>query len=260
MLGVHILKVQLAQLRGQILAEPRHQDSRCLLRYGFKLYSKSEEDGIIQEIFRRLGVEHHRCAEVGSELGLECNTAKLLVEGWECHWFEADPSKVARCRRHFQSFISEGKLSVTDCFVKTDNINSLVTGDLDFLSIDIDSNDYWIWEALEARPRVVAIEYNPAYAPPLSIVTPYVPHAKWDGTNYVGASLVALMRLGRRKAYSLVGCDLSGSNAFFVRDDIYDPHEWVSPATAEKHYEPARGYFSLGDYNPPSPRPFVKIS
>ncbi len=250
----HLLQVNLAILRNQILSDPKGADRRRLLRHGFRLYSKSEEDGIIQEIFKRIGVVHHKFVEIGAECGIECNTAKLLIEGWSGTWVEADPQNIVNMRKHFQPF--EGKLQTLRKFVTAENANECVGSLTDILVIDVDFNDYWIWRAIEARPRVVVIEYNACYAPPMSIVTPYDPHAKWDKTNYAGASLEALVRLGQRKGYQLVGCDISGSNAFFVSEQ---GEKFYHPATSEALYEPQRPYFSLGQYNPPSPRPFVMV-
>jgi hypothetical protein len=118
-----------------------------------------------------------------------------------------------------------------------------MTGEIDLLSIDIDYNDYWVWKAVDvANPRVVVIEYNAALRPPMSLVVPYDPTRSWDGSNYFGASLEALVRLGRTKGYRIVGCNFSGANAFFVRDDLCADH-FLDPPTAEEHYEPPR-YFA----------------
>ena len=90
-----------------------------------------------------------------------------------------------------------------------------MTGEIDLLSIDIDYNDYWIWKAVTAvSPRVVVIEYNATLRPPMSLVVPYDPACMWDGTNYFGASLEALVRLGRDKGYRVVACNYTGVNAF----------------------------------------------
>jgi hypothetical protein len=254
----HLLQVNLAILRNQILSARKYDDRRHLLRYGFRLYSKSEQDGIIQEIFNRIGIKHHRFVEIGAECGIECSTAKLLIEGWRGTWVEANPQSIDRMKRHFQPFIKDLKLIPSRLFVTADNANELVDPETDILVIDIDYNDYWIWQAIEARPRVVVIEYNAAYPPPMSVVTSYDLLAKWDGTNYFGASLEALVRLGQRKGYQLVGCDISGSDAFFVVEEEAKKHFCI-PATSEALYEPQRAYFSLGQYNPPSPRPFVMV-
>ena len=39
--------------------------------------------------------------------------------------------------------------------------------------------------------------------------------------------------------YSLVGCDVLGINAFFVRHDLADG-KFLKPFTSENHYEPPR--------------------
>jgi len=78
----------------------------------------------------------------------------------------------------------------------------------------------------------------------MSLVVPYDPERRWDGTNYFGASLEALVRLGRDKGYQIVGCNFSGANAFFVREDIAEDL-FVEPATAEEHYEPPRYFFAM---------------
>ena len=104
-----------------------------------------------------------------------------------------------------------------------ENINGLIgasglRGEIDLMSIDIDFNDYWVWKAIEiVDPRVVVIEYNAGLHPPLSLTVPYQPNRSGGGTNFFGASLEALVRLGAVKGYRIVGCNISGSNAFFVR-------------------------------------------
>jgi hypothetical protein len=242
-------QIELLRYWAEELAKPRHADPKRLLRYGFKVYSQSDEDGIIQEIFRRIGTTNRAFVEFGVETGVECNTAKLLVEGWSGLWIEASGPFAADIRKNFTAAIGQGGLKLTEQLVTAENINGLLkqagTGpEIDLLSIDIDFNDYWVWKAIDAtRPRVVVIEYNATLRPPLSLVVPYEPMRRWDGSNYFGASLEALVRLGQAKGYRLVGCNFSGGNAFFVREDICGEH-FLEPATAEEHYEPPR-YFAI---------------
>ena len=84
-------QIELARLWADELAKPRHADPKRLLRYGFKVYSQADEDGIIQEIFRRIGTTNRTFVEFGVEAGVECNTAKLLLDGWNGLWIEAAP-------------------------------------------------------------------------------------------------------------------------------------------------------------------------
>ncbi len=231
------------------LAKPRYADPKRLSRYGFKVYSQCDEDGILQEIFSRIGTTNRDFVEFGVQNGVECNTAKLLIEGWRGLWLEGVGPAAAEIRRSFESFLKSGHLKVKDAIVTAENIDALlqehgVGGEIDLLSIDIDFNDYWVWKAITAvKPRVVVIEYNATLRPPMSFTVPYDPMRQWDGTNYAGASLEALVRLGREKGYRLVGCSFSGANAFFVRQDI-GRDRFLEPATAEEHYEPPRYFFA----------------
>jgi hypothetical protein len=247
------------------LAKPRHADPKRLLRYGFKVYSQCEEDGIIQEIFKRIGVGNRTFVEFGVQTGIECNTLKLLIEGWSGLWLEGRRSFVGKIRTNYRPFIEKRHLAVSQAFVTAENINSLiekggVSGEIDLLSIDIDNNDYWVWKAISVtNPRLVVIEYNASLPPPLSLVVPYDPGRGYTGTNYFGASLEALVRLGRTKGYRLVGCNFSGSNAFFVRNDLARDL-FLDPPTAEGHYEPPRYFFAhLTGGHPPQGGPYLTV-
>jgi hypothetical protein len=137
-----------------------------------------------------------------------------------------------------------------EALVDRENVNALaaelgVPRELDLLGIDIDGNDFHVWEALDAvAPRVVVIEYNPKLPPPTRWVMHYDPRHVWDGSDQYGASLAALAALGQRKGYRLAACNITGSNAFFVREDLaggkfpaatdpayyYQPHRaWLTP-------------------------------
>ena len=259
------LQLDLARYWADELTKPRNADARRLVRFGFKVFSQCDEDGIIQEIFRRVGTTNRTFIEFGVETGVECNTVKLLLDGWRGLWLDGTATNIANIRTNFSTFFDDGRLQALEAFINAECINSLfekagITGNIDLLSIDIDGNDYWVWKAIEVvQPRVVVIEYNAALRPPLSLVVPYDPKARWNGSSYFGASLEALVRLGREKGYRLVGCSFSGANAFFVKDEVAGTH-FLDPATAEEHYEPSRYFFSaLTSGHPPQPGPFVSV-
>jgi hypothetical protein len=259
------LHVDLSRLWAEELAKPRHADPKRLLRFGFKVYSQNDEDGIIQEIFKRIGTTNRTFVEFGVETGIESNTTKLLVEGWRGLWIDALPIHVAAIRKTLAHKLVDGTLKVKESFVTVENINALIAesgigGEIDILSIDIDYNDYWVWKAITTvDPRVVVIEYNATLRPPMSLVVPYSPNQSGDGSNFFGASLEAFVKLGRDMGYSLVGCNFSGSNAFFVRNDLVGEH-FLQPATAEEHYEPARYFFSnLPSGHRSRPGPFLAV-
>ncbi|HML12348.1 MAG TPA: hypothetical protein VK456_03525 [Xanthobacteraceae bacterium] len=232
------------------IAKPRYAEPKRLVRHGYKVYSQNDEDGIIAEIFRRIGTTSRTFVEFGVETGVECNTARLLVEGWRGLWIESNAASAAAIRHDFAPFIAGGKLALQESLVTAENINALIgqagfSGEIDLLSIDIDGNDYWVWKAIDVvDPRVVAIEYNATLRPPMTLVVPYRADARWDGSNHYGASLEALVRLAAAKNYRLVGCSIAGVNAFFVRADLA-ADRFLEPATAQEHYEPPRHYFHM---------------
>lgn len=261
-----MVQMNLHRFWAETLAQPRYADPKRLVRHGFKVYSQHDEDGIIQEIFGRIGTKARTFVEFGVETGVECNTVKLLIEGWRGAWIEANAQGCKAIGSTFASFLKERRLTLSQSFVTAENINALIEnsglkGEIDLLSIDIDFNDYWVWKAIDVvSPRVVVIEYNAGLRPPLSLTVPYQPNHAGGGTNFFGASLEALVKLGRTKGYRVVGCNISGSNAFFVRDDLC-ADLFIEPATAEEHYEPPRHFFSLLFAGPhaPQPGPYVPV-
>jgi hypothetical protein len=72
----------------------------------------------------------------------------------------------------------------------------------------------------------------------------YEPAYRWRGTARHGASLEAMTRLAQEKGYRLVGCSLSGVNAFFVVDAEAGEH-FAGPFTARQHWEPLRTALAL---------------
>jgi len=245
------VRIALQRWWDELRATPRAMEPLRLTRFGRKAYSQHDEDGILLEIFKRIGTGDRRFIEFGVEVGRECNTALLLMDGWSGLWLDGSASHVTEARRNQAVAVSEGRLSVQQSMVTAENIDATLSTwagastDVDLLSIDIDGNDYWVWQAIATvRPRVVVIEYNATYPPPVRFVTAYDPAFTWDKTNYQGASLSALEQLGREKGYALVGCSLSGANAFFVREDeltgLDGQARFHAPFSAAEHYEPPR--------------------
>ena len=230
----------------ELLSEDRYKDHKRLETYGCKVFSQYDEDGILQAIFSRIGEKHRTFVEFGVEDGLENNTLKLLLEGWSGLWLDGNESYISLIEAKFLNVIKSGKLRVRRAFIDRQNINGIIrphyTGEIDLISIDIDGNDIYILANLEViSPRVVVIEYNAKFPPPMSVAQKYNAAHRWNGTDYGGSSLEAITKVARRKGYVLVGCNVTGVNAFFVRSDLVGDH-FCEPFTAENHYHPAR-YF-----------------
>jgi hypothetical protein len=102
-----MVQMNLQRFWAETLAQPRYADPKRLLRHGFKVYSQHDEDGIIQEIFRRVGTTSRTFVEFGVETGAECNTTKLLIEGWRGLWIEASAPSCQRIASLFDGFLKE---------------------------------------------------------------------------------------------------------------------------------------------------------
>jgi len=174
-----------------------------------KFYSQSGEDGIIKTIFNKIKTTNKFCIEFGihSDQG---NTIYLKKKKWKCLWMDGN---------------GDGKLIKKE-FITAENIESIfkkynAPREPDLLSIDIDSNDYWIWKAIKNyKPRVVVIEYNSSIPPTESKAIKYDTNFKFDKTDYYGGSLLAMQKLGKEKDYTLIACNRIGVNAFFIRNDL----------------------------------------
>jgi hypothetical protein len=223
----------------------RYEDSRALIPYGQKVYSQNDEDGIIAETFRRIGTTNKTFVEFGVGKGLENNTLALLFDNWRGLWIECAEDSVRRIRRGFENTIANGMLSVIKESVNKDNINDLISSviqekEIDFLSVDIDGNDFHVFDSISCvNPRVVAIEYNGKFPPPVVYCMKYDADHVWRNNDNYGASLKFLEIELAKKGYCLVGCNLTGVNAFFVRKDLVG-EKFLKPFTAEVHYEPLR--------------------
>ncbi|MEM8704978.1 MAG: FkbM family methyltransferase [Actinomycetota bacterium] len=235
-----------------------------LARHEHRVYSQNGEDGVISEIFRRIGTTNQYFVEFGCGNGIENNSLFLLHRDWQGLWLDGDPSLVSSITGSHGQFTSTGQLTVKQAMVTAENIESLfadadVPEEPDLISIDIDGNDYWVWQALENyRPRAFVVEYNAFWPPDTRWVQAYEPTRGWDGTTYHGASLASLVDLGEKKGYRLVHCDLAGVNAFFVRDDVAGDH-FAEQTSAEAHYQPARYFLASVVARPRSFGPFESI-
>jgi hypothetical protein len=251
---------QLEDHRRALLESPRNADDRRLLKHGYRVYSQSDEDGILHEILHRIGDGGRRFVEIGAGDGFENNTLFLLIQGWRGVWIEGSSRKVASAKKHHEAEIAEGRLQVVQQYSTAANIDETIKrfspGELDVLSVDIDGNDYYVLGAIRAvAPRVIVAEYNAKFPPDVRWIMEHNEAHRWDSTDYFGASLKALEILLLERGYFLVGCNLLGTNAFFVRKDLVRDPPFCAPFSAENHYEPAR-YFLLQAFHSGFPAGF----
>lgn len=232
-----------------------------LNRYERKIYSQNGEDGIIEEIFSRIGTTNRYGVEFGVGDGSECMIKNLVIQhGWSGLAMEGDLNS---CQKMCADYASYPRVMIKHALITKENIVPLfeaygVPKEFDLLSIDIDGNDYWVWQALSTySPRLVVIEYNASFPPPQKMVIVYQSDFKYKGTTYFGASLSSLTHLGTRLGYSLVGTDSKGVNAFFVRHDLLRQSGFPE-LTPEQAYHPPR-YGKVNGGHPYQSGPYLEI-
>jgi hypothetical protein len=238
-------------------ADGRHADPLSLTRAYAQVYSQNGEDGITAEIFRRIGTRDRYFVEIGTQNGLQCNTRLLLEAGWRGVWLEGSEKMAQEAQLYFQPFVESGALKILFCMVEPENVEAAldqleVPEQFDYLSLDIDQHTHSIWRAMKRRARAVCIEQNAAIPPSMPLEVPFDRTKHWDGTNWFGAGLKALELIGTAKGMHLVGCEMTGANAFFVTADETDGR-FRAPFTAETHYQPASYALLAHTGHAPSP-------
>jgi hypothetical protein len=196
----------------------------------FKVFSQFGEDGIIQYLIRKTQLPAHlrTFVEFGVESYDEANTRFLVVnDNWRGLIIDGSSSNMQRVRN--SSIYWRHNLIAVDAFVDADNINKLIadagfSGEMGLLSVDIDGNDYWVWEKIDVvSPIIVVAEYNSVFGATHAVTVPYDKNFSRGRAHsshlYWGASLRALVELGKRKGYAFVGSNNAGNNAFFLRRD-----------------------------------------
>lgn len=240
-------------------------------KYEYSLFSQNGEDGIIRYLFSEIGF----CSKLFLEFGFgvtESNSLRLILkEGFGGVFIDGNELSVKHFNQAAKSFGITNVQAISR-FLNLNNLETTITQsslpkEIDLLSVDVDGNDYWFWEAIKSlSPRIVIVEYNASLGPELSLSTPYDPafnrHQKHSSGFYCGASIKAFEKLGKKKGYSLIGFDSNGVNAFFVRDDCLTENIKVisSPLAYRPHKSRLERGFSVEDqFTIIKDMPFVSI-
>lgn len=215
--------------------------SNSLWDHEYQVYSQSGEDGIIQYLIRHIPTINPVFVEFGVERYTESNTRFLLVHNdWSGLVIDGSPAHISYILQDRVAW--QHSLKAIQAFITRDNINELITsqgikGEIGLLSIDIDGNDYWVWEAINCiEPVIVICEYNSLFGPTRKVTIPYqsdfVRYSAHYSHVYYGVSIAALAHLGKQKGYVLVGGNRRGNNVFFVKQEYAAPFQSVTPAQA----------------------------
>ena len=202
---------------------------------GFRVYSQTDEDGILHYIFSVIGTANKVCLDIAFGSPYGANTTNLIVnDGWHGILVCGDEKEAKSAMQFFSSHPDTHIYppKIYSQWITAENINQVVShglmdshiqgNEIDLFSLDIDGVDFWTWNALTAVvPRVVVVEYQDIWGEK-SVTVPYRPDFNRFDTHpdYFGASLPAFVKLASAKGYRLVGCNKYGYNAFFVRNGI----------------------------------------
>jgi hypothetical protein len=253
-------RLQYVRLHGEaiirsLFVSPRLAAPEAIQARRFSLHSANEEDGVLLALLDATGVGTRTFVDLGS--GASGGSCAILAFdlGWRGLMVEGRPESVARLEAELphhvaarQAMLAPDTVNATlDEFLRTAGLSR----DIDVLSLDIDSVDYWLLQELDLTPRVLVLEYNAYFGPVASVTVPR-DFAGREQREYFGASLTALATLAHRKGYDLILCEQGGANAFFVRREL-------APAIPRR--TPAEAYRPLRDRTDKSPEQiFARLS
>ena len=221
---------QLKILAGKCLVQQMRCSGACTSVHDaeFKVFSQFGDDGIIQYLVDSVPIDCDRFVEFGVENYTESNTRFLLVnKNWSGLVIDGDKNNIEYVRQ--DDMFWRHDLKGVHAFLNRQNINRIIrkagfAGEVGVLSIDIDGNDYWIWEHISVvDPMLVIVEYNSIFGCTEAVTIPYTASFRRTEAHfsnlYWGASLKALCKLGNEKGYAFVGSNSAGNNAYFLRRD-----------------------------------------
>jgi len=232
---------------------PINSQNNEIVSHEGSLFSQNGEDGIIRKIFSEIGFSNKYLVEFGFGAH-QCNSLRLIL--YENFKGLLMDGSIEQCRL-FNLACKKRRIDgvkAINVFLNKDNLESIIKqnnipSEIDFLSIDVDGNDLWLWKCLNCiKPRVVCIEYNAGIGPEKSWSSPYSDNferfASHPSGFFAGASITALESLGSKKGYRLVGCDSTGTNAFFLRGDL--AQEKIPTVSARKAFKPHLNWLGRG--------------
>jgi FkbM family methyltransferase len=199
---------------------------------GWSAYAQCDEDGIIRECLERISANcplSNTFVEIGCADGLENNSHLLILDGYRGVWVDGSGDKISDIGKALGGTTFE-HLWALEAMVSLETSSSIAErarsflgeDSIDFFSLDIDGNDWHVLPSfLELlKPKLVCVEYNAKFPPPTRLVMQYSANHTWKNDDFFGASLQSWVDVLSAHDYSLVCCNLSGANAFFVKNDL----------------------------------------
>lgn len=233
-------------------------------KHEVKIFSNLEEDGIILWIFSTLGISKGYFIDIGSNDCINSNCANLAFNfNWSGLFIDSSQKLLSIGRKNYKRYSNISQYKFVCSFVTPENINDLISAntsnkEVDFISIDIDGNDYEIFKAISfVKPKCFVVENKIEYGSYDLIVPP-------NGNNdEPGASPVAVTKLAEKKGYTLIAANKPGFNTFYLRNDLVSvllpKLSLVSilndPEVSKDFYPPSKMHPLMQQYNSGSLEP-----
>ena len=229
------------------------KQSNKIIDYEFQVFSQWGEDGIISYLVNNVDIENNFFIEFGVENYLESNTRFLLKKfNWSGLIIDSSQKNIDYIKK--DKIYWQHNINALCEFISRENVNKIFLENISqknigLLSIDIDGNDYWVWKAISTiDPSIVVIEYNSILGNSKNYTVPYSKNFERNKAHYsnlyYGASLPALVKLGKEKGYALVTCNSAGNNAFFVKKNLLNDKVKelsIKEAFQERKFRESRG-------------------
>ena len=233
-------------LMGKILSNQiknKEFQARSLKDVEFSIFSQFGDDGIIQWLTQNLEIPNKTFIEFGVEDFSESNCRFLMMnDNWSGFVMDGSELNIKNLKSSYYYWKYE--LASKAVFINKDNINDLIqeqefNREVGLLHIDIDGNDYYIWDEINViEPIIVIVEYNGIFGKDRSLSVIYDEDFIRNNSHYsyllFGSSIKSLYQLAEEKGYSFIGCNSGGNNAYFVRNDKLN--DVVKSATLEQGY------------------------
>ena len=238
----------------------RHWDKKInvskniLNKSGRKFYSQSDEDGILMEILNRIKIKKGNFLEIGvcglnSKNGTENNTIILLMMGWKGIWVDSVDLDIKLFDKSKLDFVKKF-LKKENCYETLDYIvekSKVDKKNFNVISVDIDGNDFYITEAILKKgfePDCFIVEYNGKFPPPIIYNMPYKENYVWKGGDEQGSSIQFWVNFFEKFNYSLVCCNITGTNAFFINNKHMDKFTDIPKDINQIYYPPDYNWFT----------------
>jgi len=216
---------------GKLLSNQQYLiNSSKINDYEFKIFSQCGDDGIIQYLIKNLVIENKYFIEFGVDDFSESNCRFLMMNNnWSGFVMDESANRIEKLKSKSWFWLYD--LTAKSEFVTKENIDDILSSikekNIGLLHIDIDGNDYHVFKEMNLdflNPSIIVLEYNSLFGLDRAITIPYRSDFNRTKAHYsnlfFGASLRAMNHAAESKGYSLIGTNITGNNAYFIRKDL----------------------------------------